>query len=150
MGFSYHYICSCGYQKYLVVGVGFGYLSHQAELNAEIRAGKYGQELVQLAEKYPLGIFDASCASYRCDSCGYLESEYCLDVYENLHPEAHADEIRSRSAWFSPEDGWHMVHERNHRCCLCGNTMRRLRGGETLPCPDCGKELQFGPGICWD
>ena len=111
------YQCAgCGFQQEYLTGIGF-MAPQEAEREREnILAGNYGPKAQAALHGHPEARVDVEHALYQCGACGKLESRLAVKLTGPV-----VVPILQR--------------------CDCGATMHRIRAGEDMLCPVCGKPL---------
>lgn len=163
MGDGYVYHCDdCGKTYYADLGVGILYPQTCEEVLAAVRAGKYGQKLMEAAESEQYVGVAAEHKLYRCESCGNW------DVYADASIYGLADKKKGPSIKFGEktiaewgeipyildeEKDYRLIEKYIPTCGKCGSGMheKKLTKRLRLICPECGSPLVVQPELIrWD
>lgn len=130
MGNGFIYKCpKCKHETTLRMGIGF-VCPNPPEVEADVKAGLYGEKAKTFINEHPDYILDASLEIYQC-KCGNIQNEY--------HIVLKADNVKSFS-------------NRQH-CNKCGSVMKMLtEPPEKVLCSECGSEIALDviQKILWD
>ena len=130
MGKGYIYNCSkCKHEFHLNMGVGF-VCPNPPEIEADIKAGLYGEKAKDFLIEHPDYFMDASLEIYQC-KCGNIQNEYHVVL---------------------KSEGAKSFVNRQH-CKKCGSVMKMLSDPpKKAPCPECGSasEWEVQTMIYWD
>jgi ribosomal protein L37AE/L43A len=99
-----------------------------AQERENIMAGLYGPKAQAALMAHPEALVDAEHAVYQCGACGKLEGRLAVKITAPVR-----------------------MPIRQH--CDCGAVMHRIRAGEEMLCPSCGKPLgedAVMAGVKWD
>lgn len=129
MGQAFEYRCPvCGYHEEFLTGHGFISNAEATQEWENIMAGLYGSKAQAALIAHPEALVDAEHAVYQCGACGKLESRLAVKIAAPV-----------------------LVSIRQY--CDCGAVMRRIKAGEEMLCPSCGKPLgndAVMAGVKWD
>lgn len=118
LGKGHVYQCAgCGFQQEYLTGVGFMAPQEAARERENILAGNYGPKAQAALQSRPEARVDVEHALYQCGACGKLESRLAVKLTGPVRV--------------------HILQR-----CDCGAIMHRIRAGEEMLCPNCGKPFE--------
>ena len=113
------YVCkcpACGHEEELITGLGWRGLLQVEQERENILAGEYGPKAQAILIAHPETLVDVGMAPYQCRACGKLESRTMIQVKAPVRVP---------------------IYQR----CDCGAIMHRIRIGQKVICPACGKPM---------
>lgn len=174
MGYGINVGCKCR-RKELTLGCGFSFPAVYQETMKDIKTGKYGPEMKDLANNTEFVAVDAETEPYFCEKCGNIEALQPLDLYKpkdvkkvkeqvigrwtavDSYDGRKIEELGELPYWFHREgededDNWMLLKEYKHVCPGCGGVMRKINEDELegKTCPKCGEQYKVFQGILWD
>lgn len=119
----------CGYKGTFCLGIGFAYQEVLDELRAQIRKGKYGEEMMAFLKSNPDASIESVARLYQCNQCNHLEEQqdFCVSTASS--------QMKTK-----------------HFCSGCDAKMRRISNpfNAALPCENCGHPLEQCGYFMWD
>lgn len=130
MGNGFIYKCpNCRHETLLRMGIGF-ICPNPPEIEADVKAGLYGEKAKAFLNSYPKLLLHASLEIYRC-RCGNIQNEYHIVMKSD-----------TGKRFFNRQ-----------RCDKCGSVMKLLtEPPEKVHCSECGSvmDLDVIEEILWD
>ncbi len=151
MGDSISFRCNhCGFQKDILLGVGYSFPSEYEEVVKDISEGCYGEEWRNLFLNTPLAAVNADLEAYFCPDCGNWQEEYNLSLYVPKQDAGQGTPGDYVCPWELPGK-WKLLKVYIHKCPNCNKRMHRVRVDDSPICPDCGQRGMFESGaVLWD
>lgn len=173
MGYGLNVGCKCRSQE-LMLGVGLAFPMVYEETMHDIKSGKYGKEMKDLANNIELVTVDAEGEIYFCEKCGNVESLQPLDLYapkdvnkikkrvvgrwSASEPQQNktVEELGGLPYWTPREDvengDYVLLKEYIHVCPECGGIMKKISEEELKKkkCPKCKEQYEIFEGCLWD
>ena len=155
---------NCGYEYFVLVGLGGMFPQAYQDCITDIESGKYGEEWKTLLKSQKYVAVDAEVYLYVCRSCGNWKTDMSLSLYAPNDPDKIPDiqyGIKTVKEWgYVPyvtsvdlEENYSFMKSYVHKCDKCGKRMHKdfLDNSSHLPCPKCGTKNIKVPGILrWD
>lgn len=169
MGQGFIYKCSkCELETMVTLGVGMLFPDVYQDVLEDAKAGKYGSEWKELANKSEFVAVDATQKFYLCPRCGNWKVDYDLSLYEPFdedHIRSKQYGIKTVAEWgdvpyASPQDlsnDYSEIAHYVHKCDKCDSAMLEVKEKQfdhlqeiKLKCPQCGELNEINNMILWD
>ena len=126
------------------------------------KSGKLGEDIRQFLKDHPEGRLDTETVLLQCTECHCLKTAPALSMF--LPKEG---TVRSRRDFAVPQelrDNYRLYEHSQYKCHKCGAPMKTIREEkleemveragfqspvEELPCPECGKTLDYTGKQLW-
>ena len=161
MGYGYELKCKkCGYKQPVRLGIGFRYPRVCSWILDAMKNGDFGKRFMEDAKSTPHAAIHQESDIFVCDNCGEWRVDDTIDLCVPI------GEYKEREGRFSvavdyPKDvsyvmtfdigrGYKIIRSNPHRCGKCRHTLRPVKKGDKLKCPECGELLKKGSEFNWD